>query len=85
MSKRLQVLLDEAEYREIRRLARQRRATVAAWVREALRAARAQQPSRRTDEKLKALRAAAAHGYPTADVDQMLAEIERGYGGGGAP
>jgi len=85
MSKRLQVLLDEAEYREIRRLARQRHATVAAWVREALRAARAQQPSRPADDKLRALRAAGAHAYPTADIDEMLAQIESGYGNGRAP
>jgi predicted transcriptional regulator len=81
MSKRLQVLLDEAEYREIRKLARQRHATVAAWVRDALRAARAQQPSRQAEDKLRTLRAAAGHAYPTADIGQMLAEIERGYGG----
>lgn len=77
------MLLDEGEYRELRRLARQRHVTVAAWVREALRAARAQQPSRRAEDKLRALRASAAHAYPTADIDQMLAEIERGYGAGG--
>jgi len=85
MSKRLQVLLDEAEFREIRKLARQRHATVAAWVRDALRAARAQQPLRRAEDKLRALRAAADHAYPTADVDRMLAEIERGYQAGELP
>lgn len=83
MSKRLQVLLDEAEWREIRRLARQRRSTVAAWVRDALRAARRDQPSRGPEDKLRAIRAAARHEFPTADVDQMLAEIERGYAAGG--
>jgi len=85
VSKRLQVLLDEAEYREIRKLARQRHATVAAWVRDALRAARAQQPLRRVEDKLRTLRAATGHAYPTADIDQMLAEIERGYGAGEPP
>jgi len=83
MSKRLQVLLDEAEYREIRKLAGQRHETVAAWVRDALRAARSRQPLRPTEDKLRVVRAAAGHAYPTADVDQMLAEIERGYGAGG--
>jgi hypothetical protein len=85
MSRRLQVLLDEAEYREIRKLARQRHATVAAWVRDALRAARQRQPSGDAERKLRALRAAADHAYPTADIGEMLAEIERGYGGGQAP
>ena len=82
MSKRLQVLLDEAELRDIRRLARLRRLTVAAWVREALRAARAEQPSRPAEDKLRAIRAAARHEFPSADIAQMLAEIERGYGTG---
>jgi hypothetical protein len=85
MSKRLQVLLDESEYREIRRLARLRRVTVAAWVRDAIREARRGQPSGRAEDKLRAVRAAARHAFPTADIDQMLAEIERGYGDGPAP
>lgn len=85
MSKRLQVLLDEDEFREIRKLARQRHSTVAEWVREALRAARREQPSRRAEDKLRALRAAARHAYPTADIAEMLADIERGYQGGEGP
>jgi len=32
-----------------------------------------------------AVRAASRHAFPTGDVDQMLAEIERGYVGEGAP
>ena len=44
MTKRLQVLLDEAEWRELRRVARARRMTVAAWVRETLRSARRREP-----------------------------------------
>ena len=37
MSKRLQVILDDAELREIQRIARRQRLTVAEWVRQALR------------------------------------------------
>ena len=40
MSKRLQVLLDEPEWREIQKAARAERKTVAEWVRQALRTAR---------------------------------------------
>jgi hypothetical protein len=40
MSKRMQVLLDEPEWKEIRRAARAQRMTVAEWVRQTLRAAR---------------------------------------------
>ena len=78
MSKRLQVLLDEPEWREVQRAARAQRLTVAAWVRQALRAARRTEPLRGTDKKLAVVRAAAQHDFPTADIDQMLAEIQRG-------
>jgi len=82
VTKRLQVLLDEPEWREVKRAARARRVTVAEWVRQALRAARRQEPSGDLDRKLDAIRAASRHAFPTADMDQMLAEIERGYVGG---
>jgi hypothetical protein len=85
MSKRLQVLLDEDELREIQRIARTRRMTVAEWVRQALRQAGESEPLREADRKLEAIRAAARHSFPTGDIDQMLAEIERGYSGKGAP
>lgn len=83
MSKRLQVLLDEDELAEIQELARRRHQTTAAWVREALRLARdsASRPDMR--QKLQAIREAAEHQHPTADMDQMLEEIERGYGSSG--
>lgn len=79
MSKRLQVLLDESELLDIHRTARRERMTVAEWVRQALRDARRQQPEREVHEKLDAVRQAAEHAFPTADIAQMLAEIERGY------
>lgn len=79
MSKRLQVLLDERELREIRQLARRNRMTVAQWVRQALRQGRRAQPVREDRKKLEVVRAAARHNFPTADIGRMLAEIERGY------
>lgn len=82
MTKRLQVLLDERELREIRRIARGQRMSVAAWVRQALRAARRREPLGDSGKKLGVIRTAARHTYPTADVEEMLAEIERGYRGG---
>jgi hypothetical protein len=78
MSKRLQVLLDEAELAEIRTLARRQRLTTAAWVRQALRVARRAEPGADAKKKLAMVRAAASHAFPTADIDPMLAEIERG-------
>jgi len=84
MSQRLQVLLDESELAEIRRAARRHKLTTAAWVRQALRAARRAEPGSDTKKKLEVVRAAARHRFPTADIDQMLAEIERGYLGTGS-
>ena len=81
MTKRLQVLIDDAEYRRIQRIARRRGLTLAEWVRHALRAAYREEPLGDQDKKLAAVRAAAAHDFPTADIDQMLAEIAAGYGG----
>jgi hypothetical protein len=81
MSKRLQVLLDESELRDIQRLARAQRMSVAEWVRGALRAARRREPLGDTGKKLEVVRSAARHAYPTADIDAMLGEIERGYVG----
>ncbi len=79
MSKRLQVILDDSEMKEIRTIARRRRMTVAAWVRGALRAAKAEEPATDPQRKLHALRVATSHSFPTADIEEMLAQIERGY------
>jgi len=81
MTKRLQVLLDDEELMEIQRLAKRRHQTTAAWVRDALRLAKDTASQPETGRKLKAVREAAAHAYPSADIDGMLAEIERGYQG----
>jgi hypothetical protein len=82
MSKRLQVLLDEREWREVRRAAKSQRLTVAEWVRQTLRAARRGTPSTEVEDKIAAIRRAAREALPTADIDMMLTEIERGYGTG---
>jgi hypothetical protein len=83
MTKRLQVLLHESELAEIRRAARKRRVSVAEWVRSALRQARVTEAGRPAAEKLRAVRTATQHAFPTGPIEQMLAEIERGYGGSG--
>ena len=79
MSKRLQVLLEDAEMKEIRTIARRKRMTVADWVRGALRAAKAEEPGADPLRKLQTLRAAMEHSFPTADIEEMLTQIERGY------
>ena len=79
MIKRLQVLLDQRELAEIKKVARQQRMTTAEWVRQALRAARKAGPSSDANKKLAAIRAASHHAFPAPDIDQMLREIRRGY------
>lgn len=79
MSKRLQVILDDKELREIQRVAKQQQLTVAEWVRQALRSARQKIPTGDHQKKLAILRTATQHSFPTADIDQMLEEIEQGY------
>ena len=85
MSKRLQILLDEDEFADIRRAARRQRTTVSDWVRQILRQAYRGEPQGSAARKLAAIRAAARHEFPTAELNQMLAEIERGYVNAGAP
>jgi hypothetical protein len=79
MSKRLQVLLPEEELADIQRVARREDLSVGEWVRRALRDARASRPVNSAETKLKAVRRGAKYTFPTADIDQMLSEIERGY------
>jgi len=79
VTKRLQVLLPDSDYREIQRIARARRVTVAAWVRETLERARRREPQLDAGRRIEAIRGAARHDFPTADIDQMLAEIDAGY------
>ncbi|HUO66279.1 MAG TPA: ribbon-helix-helix protein, CopG family [Gammaproteobacteria bacterium] len=79
MPKRLQVILQDPEYREIQRIAKARRMSIAEWVRQALAAARRYEPLGDAGKKLDVIREAARHDFPTADIDEMLAQIERGY------
>jgi hypothetical protein len=79
MSKRLQVLIDDDEYRDMQRIARQHRLTVSAWVRQALRELIRREPTGDPERKLRAVREAARHAYPAPPIDQMLREIESGY------
>jgi hypothetical protein len=85
MAKRLQVILQDPEYREIQRVARSRRMSIAEWVRQALEYARRREPLGDVGKKLEIIRAAAKHDYPVTDIDTMLAEIEKGYGTGTNP
>ena len=82
MAKRLQVILQDPEHREVQRAARARHMSIAEWVRQALASARRQEPTGSISKKLESIRIAAQHEFPAADIDRMLAEIEAGYQGG---
>ena len=79
MAKRLQVILQDPEYREIQRAARTRQMSIAEWVRQALAHARRREPIGDVEKKLAAVRAAVKHEFPTGDIETILAEIEQGY------
>jgi hypothetical protein len=85
MAKRLQVILKDPEYRELKRAARSRQLSIAEWVRQAIALAHRREPVGRVGKKLEVIRAAARGDYPTGDIDRMLAEIEMGYGSGAQP
>jgi hypothetical protein len=85
MTKRLQVIFDDPDYREIQRAARARHMSIAEWVRQALAHARRREPLGDMDKKLEAIRTAARHEFPAGNIDSMLAEIERGYFSGPQP
>lgn len=80
MSKRLQVILEDTEMHELQEAARRHGVPLSEWVRRTLRDAQRRDSRGDMDAKLRAVRAAVKHSFPTADIDEMLAEIERGYG-----
>ena len=79
VSKRLQVLLPDQDMADIQQLAQRERLTVGEWVRRTLREARERKPRHDPETKLKAIRRGAACAFPTADIEEMLREVERGY------
>ena len=80
MTKRLQVLLEDDELREIQALAKRRRQTTAAFVREALRQAQAATVERSVESRIRAIReAAATYSFPVGDIETIKSEIERGF------
>ena len=91
MAKRLEILLDDAEYAAAEEAAQHQEMSVSEWVRKALRdtrqaelASSERKPDSKRDnpdriaKKLQALEEAAQHSHPTAHIDQMLREIEEG-------
>lgn len=79
MSKRLQIIMSDEDWQHLRQTARRQNLTVSEWARRALAAAWRSEPSGDIGAKLRAVREAASHDFPAADIGHMLEEIERGY------
>jgi hypothetical protein len=79
MSKRLQVIFDDEELADLQRAAKRNHMTTSEWVRQVVRKAQRNEARGDPKKKLAAVRRAAEHSFPTADIDQMLSEIEGGY------
>ena len=83
MTKRLQVLFDDADYAALQAAATSRGLTMAEWVRQALNAARREASTSDVDRKLSAIRAAVRHAAPTGALERLVEETGRGYAGAG--
>jgi len=79
MSKRLQVVVTDEELGEIQQSAPQAGLTASEWVRQSLRQARRASAAGDPARKLAVIRAAAEHEFPTAEIADMLAQIQSGY------
>ena len=79
MSKRLQVVVPDDELHAYEAAAETLGLTLSAWARQSLRRAQQEVASGDVDSKLQSIRAAYAHSFPTAGIETMLGEIEKGY------
>lgn len=78
MSKRLQIVVDDDELERLRKAAARDGLTLSEWARRVLERARESQKGPTPAQKIAAVERALACGHPTADIDEMLAEIEKG-------
>lgn len=80
MSKRLQVLLPDDEYRRIVRAARDRGKPISQLVRDGLRRELDAETEVDPAQRIAAVLRFARFAGPTGDIDQLLGEIEQGRG-----
>jgi len=80
MSRRLQVVVADADFERYRSTAQAAGVNVSEWVRQALRAAQREASDGDIEAKLAAIRTAAGHSTSGSEVDThtMLSEIEAG-------
>jgi hypothetical protein len=76
MSKRLQVVIGDADFERYRSTAQAQGVNISEWVRQALRVAERERSSGDVEAKLAAIRKAASYRFPMPDIDTLLAEME---------
>jgi hypothetical protein len=78
MSKRLQVVIGDADFERYRSQAQAQGVNISEWVRQALRVAERERSSGDVEAKLAAIRNAASYRFQEreVDIDTMLAETE---------
>ena len=80
MSKRLQVVMPDDEYRAVANAARRRRKPISELVRDSLRRTVAEPEEMDPEARIAAILRFARFSGPSADIDEILADIERGRG-----
>jgi len=78
MSKRLQIIVPDDEAEQLRRCAEREGMTLSEWARRALDRAQKSQLGPTQEGKLDALETALRCSHPTAPIEEMLNDIERG-------
>jgi hypothetical protein len=79
MSKRLQVLIEPKEYKTFQQLAKEVGLSLGEWVRQALRRVASTTSRKSAEQKLAHIHKYSQYNAPTGDIEQILAEIEKGY------
>ena len=82
MSKRLQVVMPDDEYQALERAAARAKKPVARVVRDVLRRGLAEETEPDPEARIAAVLRFARFSGPTGDIDEILADIERGRGPG---
>jgi hypothetical protein len=72
--------MSDEDYEALERAARERRKPISRLVRESLKRTLAEPSDRSADERLAAFLRFARFNGPTGDIEQILAEIDRGRG-----
>lgn len=79
MSKRLQVLMSEADLERLRRAARREELSVGEWVRRVISERLKDGRTKTREDILRAIDKARGHSFPAPGIEQMNREIEEGY------